>query len=71
MNGADLVGKRLFIEGYGEGTVVEFRKKSMGASSHVVRFADASAADGTRTEVLVLHHVRLGAGTGVRYVVLS
>ena len=71
MNGADLVGKRLFIEGYGEGTVVEFRKKSMGASSHVVRIADASAADGTRTEVLVLHHVRLGAGTGVRYVVLS
>ena len=71
MNGADLVGKRLFIEGYGEGTVVEFRKKSMGASSHVVRIADASAADGTRTEVLVLHHFRLGAATGVRYVVLS
>ena len=71
IHGADLVGKRLFVEGYGEGTVTEYRKTSMGASSHCVGFRDASAADGTRTEVLILHHFRLGAATGVRYVVLS
>jgi hypothetical protein len=36
--GKRLIGRRVFVDGYGEGTVVDFHKKTIGASTHSIDF---------------------------------
>ncbi|KAK3277684.1 hypothetical protein CYMTET_14325 [Cymbomonas tetramitiformis] len=46
-SGSFLIGQTVYVFGYGEGRVLHFRKNSMSASPHIIRFQDAS------------HHVKL------------
>ena len=45
-DGKQLIGRRVFVDGYGEGTVREFKKKTLpkfGASAHAIDFNPAGA----------------------------
>ena len=45
-DGKQVIGRRVFVDGYGEGTVREFKKKTLpkfGASAHAIDFNPAGA----------------------------
>ena len=58
-DGKQLIGRRVFVDGYGEGTVREFKKKTLpkfGASAHAIDFNPAGAE---HDPAMVSHFVRL------------
>ena len=43
--GKRLIGRRVFVDGYGEGTVLDFHNKTIGASTHSIDFNTTSSGN--------------------------